>query len=98
MKENSKEVILEFALPEFKKDDIKIKFTENAVSVQAGRKIEKETQRKDFFHQEKTERSFNYTTTVPSINPSKAKIFFKGGILKISVPKKQFLAKSKKLL
>jgi len=85
MKHNSKEVVLEFSLPEFKKEDIKVRFAKNSVVIKAEKKLEKKIQRKDFFHQEKIQRNFNYATTLPTINPKKAKAEFKKGILRISV-------------
>lgn len=88
MKNNSKEVVLEFNLPEFNKKDIKVKLTKNSLGIKAEKKKELKVQKKDFFHQEKSYRSFSYATTLPSINPKKAKTEFKKGILKIKAPKK----------
>lgn len=87
MKNNKKEVVFEFSLPEFKQEDIKVKLTKNSVAVRADRKIEKEVKRKDFFHKEKSQSGFNYVTTTPPIDPNKAKISFTKGVLKVKVPK-----------
>jgi len=87
MKNNSKEVVLEFNLPEFKKKDIDVKLSKNSVFVRAEKKSEKKLQKKDFFHQEKTAKVFNYQTTLPKVNVKKAKIDFKLGVLKIVIPK-----------
>lgn len=88
MKNNSKEVVFEFHLPGFKKENIKIKLTKNSIAIKAEKKLEKGIQKKDFFHKEKTNENFNYSTTLPEINPKKAKIEFKKGILKITIPKR----------
>jgi len=87
MQHNLKEVKLEFKLPEFKKEDIKVKFGKNSFAIKAEKNLEKSVQRKDFFHQEKSQKAFSYSTTLPGINPKKAKAEFRKGILKISAPK-----------
>ncbi len=88
MKNNSKEVVLNFNLPEFNKEDIKIILNKNSLSIKAEKSIEKNIQRKDFFHKEKASHNFNYATTLPEINPKHSRIEFKKGILKITMPKK----------
>ncbi len=87
MKNNSKEVILEFNLPGFSKKDLNIKLSKNSISIKAEKKYKKQVQKKDFFHQEESYNGFRYSTTLPKINPNKAKITFKSGILKIIAPK-----------
>ncbi len=87
MEHNSKEVVLEFNLPEFSKKDIKVKLSKNSVAIEAKKSIEKKVQRRDFFHDEKTSHAFSYQTTIPAINPKKAKVEFKKGVLKIRAPK-----------
>ena len=47
----------------------------------------KKVQEEDFFHSEKYSKKFNYVTTLPKIDTTKAKIEFKKGILKIRAPK-----------
>lgn len=83
----SKEVILKFNLPEFSKKDINVKLSKNTASVKAEKTSEKKLKKKDFFHQEKTYKSFGYSTTLPRINPKKAKTEFRKGVLKITAPK-----------
>ena len=87
MKSNSKEVILEFNLPEFSKKDLSVKLFKNNISIKAEKKANKKIQKKDFLHQEKSYRGFRYSTTLPKINPNKAKINFNAGVLKIIAPK-----------
>ncbi len=87
MKDNSREIEFSFRLPEFDRKDINLHITKNSLSINARKKSEKKIKRKDFFHQERTERHFNYVTTLPNIKIKKAKIEFKKGILKIKAPK-----------
>ena len=88
MKNNSKEVSLDFNLPDFSKKDIKIKFSKGNVVIKAEKKQEKHVKRKDFFHEEKIYRKFDYSTTLPEVNSKKAKIKFNQGKLNIKIPKK----------
>lgn len=85
MKTSSKEVVLELNLPGFDRKDVKIKITKNGVMVEAEKKQENKVQRKDFFHEQKTYRSFSYVTNVPEVDPKKAKISFKNGKLQIAM-------------
>ena len=87
MKHNKKEVELEFKLPDFERKDIEIDIGKDEVLIRANKKIFKEERKKDFFHSEKIERSFDYRTTIPPINSKKAKIQFNKGILKINIPR-----------
>ena len=85
MKTSLKEVVLGLDLPGFDRKDVKVKVTKNGVVVKAEKKQEKRVQRKDFFHEQKTYRSFSYVTNVPEVDPKKAKISFRKGKLRITV-------------
>lgn len=87
MEHNKKEVILNFNLPHFTRSDINVNISKNSVAIRANRKLSKNIQKKDFFHSEKSTSSFDYLTTTPLINPKKAKIEFKKGVLKIKAPR-----------
>jgi HSP20 family molecular chaperone IbpA len=85
MKFNSKEVILEFDLHGFHRDDIKVKLSKNDLSIKAIKKVKSKIQKKDFFHSEFSKKFFKYETSLPKVNPATAKVEFKKGILKIRV-------------
>jgi HSP20 family molecular chaperone IbpA len=87
MKNNSKEVILEIPLKKFKRDEINVKIKKDYVEVKADKKTEKNLQRKEFFHEERTENTFYYKTSIPPTDYKKALVEFRGGILKIRIPK-----------
>ena len=87
MKNNSKEVVLEFNLPSFKREDINLKLSKDSIVIKADKKFRNKIQKKDFFHAEKSHQKFYYATTLPKINPKKAKIKFDKGVLKIAAPK-----------
>lgn len=84
---SDKEVEFEFELPHFKKDEIKVKINKNSVEIKGEKKHEIKMQKKDFFHEEKHHHTFHYMTTLPNVNPKKAKTSFSKGVLKIKVPR-----------
>jgi HSP20 family protein len=88
MKSDSKKVVLKFELPEFNKKDINLRISKNFIQVKAEKKSENKTQKKGFAYEEKVQRSFDYSTSIPTIIPAKTKIEFKKGVLKITAPRK----------
>ena len=87
MKENLKEVKFEFDLPGFENKDVMVKIRKDSLSIGAEKKMENKVQKKNYFHEEKSYRSFAYSTSLPKVNPKKAKTSFKSGKLRIVVPK-----------
>ncbi len=84
---SDKDVTMEFDLPHFKKDEIKVKLNKNSAQITGEKKQSMKTQRKDFFHEEVHHHTFHYATTLPEINPKKAKTTFSNGKLKIKAPR-----------
>ena len=87
MKNKSNEVELEFKLPDFNREDIKVKITKNSAVIKAEKKQKNEEEKDGFFHQESSHRIFNYITSLPYVEHKKAKVDFKKGVLNIKVPK-----------
>lgn len=89
MKNHSNEVLFEFDLPEFKRDEIKVKFHNSLIYIIASKRTEIKEERKGFMHDETTSKSFEYKATLPeSAYTKNAKIEFEKGVLKIRIPKK----------
>ena len=82
-----KDIRMEFNLPYFKKNEIKVRINKNSAEIRGEKKHESKIKRKDFFHEERHSHSFHYATTLPNVNPKKAKMTFSKGKLKIKVPK-----------
>jgi HSP20 family molecular chaperone IbpA len=59
MRHNSKQVEMEFELPGFDRKDIKVNISKNSASINAEKERKIKVKRKDFFHAEKTYRSFS---------------------------------------
>lgn len=90
MMENKKDiVVLEFDLPEFKRDEISVKVKDDEVQIKAKSKEENSLEEEDFNWFEKSSRTFDYSSSLPPVEGKNAKIEFKKGKLKISVPKKE---------
>lgn len=88
MKDGGDNVLLEFGLPGFKRDDIKIKFHGKSVSIRASMKSEILEERTDYLHDEKMSSVFTYESSLPkNVDTRKAKIDFNRGILRIRIPK-----------
>lgn len=87
MKQNNKEIFLKFDLHGFDRDDIKIRLSKNSINIKAIKSNKTKKQRENFFHVEKLNNRFDYNSSLPKIDPKKAKIEFKKGELKIRAPK-----------
>ncbi len=87
MEHDKKEVKVSLKLPDFERREIQTEIKKDSISVRAHKKLFKKIRKKGFFHSEKTEKSFDYTTNVPEINPRKVKIEFKKGVLRIKSPR-----------
>ena len=88
VKTNSKEVILEFDLPGYKRDEVRVNVPRHSLIIKESRNIEKSVQKKDFYHREKRSHGFNYKTTLPDVESKNTKITYKKGKLKIVIPRK----------
>ena len=88
MKIHEDKIILKFDLPEFERDEIKVKFPDNRIHVTASRHKQIKQRQNGFFHDEKTSCDFEYETTLPkNVYTKNAKIDFSRGVLKIEIPK-----------
>ncbi|MCX8158957.1 MAG: Hsp20/alpha crystallin family protein [Candidatus Pacearchaeota archaeon] len=84
-----KDIVLKFDLPGFDKKDVKVMLKRDRALIEAEKKIEKKIKKKDYYHEEKSYRSFSYSTSLPEIDVEKAKTEFKNGVLKIFAPRKK---------
>lgn len=82
------DIKLEFDLPEFNKEDLKIKIEENFINISGEKKIEKKHEKEGYHSEEKTERTFSYYSNLPPVKADKADIKFENNKLKITIPKK----------
>ena len=90
LEETEDEYIVSAELPGMNKDDIKVKVTEDGITISGERKMEKEEKGKTYHRIEMTYGSFKRTISFPDeVVPDKAKATYKDGILRVTVPKSQ---------
>lgn len=89
MMENKKDmVVLEFDLPEFSREEIKVKVGDDKISISAKKKEEDKLDEEDLKWFEKSSRTFSYSSSLPPVKGKEAEIEFKKGRLKVFIPKK----------
>jgi len=91
VREDEKNYTIELALPGFSKDEIKISFEEEILTITAGRQPKEDVSGpkytwNEFGYKSKYERSFQLPETVDADNISAA---FENGILLVTLPKKE---------
>jgi len=91
VREDEKNYSIELALPGFSKDEIKISFEEEILTITAGRQPKEDVSGpkytwNEFGYKSKYERSFQLPETVDADNISAA---FENGILLVTLPKKE---------
>jgi HSP20 family protein len=88
IQETEKEYLVKLEIPEVKKDDVKVTFQENELTVTGERKLEKEEKGKKFHRIERAYGTFVRTFTIPT-DADETKIFaeFKDGMLTVKLPK-----------
>ena len=91
VREDEKDYTIELALPGFSKDEIKISFEEEVLTITAGRQPKEDVTGpkytwNEFGYKSKYERSFQLPETVAADNISAA---FENGILLVTLPKKE---------
>ena len=97
--ETDKEMTVEAELPGVDEKDIDVTVTDNLLTIKGEKKQEKEEKKKDYHLTERSYGSFSRSMTLPfDADPAKIKAAFKGGVLKITLPKPpEVKAKVKKI-
>lgn len=89
MENNENEIVLEFDLPGFKREDIDVKITDNSIKIKAERKVDTKVEIEGFMQEATHAQSFNYSSNLPNVKPEGSKIDFNedSGKLRIKIPK-----------
>lgn len=80
-------IVLEFDLPEFRREDIDIKIFTDKLEIDAKKKEEHKIDEEGLKSFEKINRTFTYSSSLPKVKADKAEIEFERGHLKITVPR-----------
>jgi len=81
-------IIAKAELPGVNKEDIKITFSDNTLSIRGERKEEKDTKKENYYCCERVHGSYSRTIALPvDIDRERIKSSFKNGVLEIVLPK-----------
>ena len=87
--ETEKEYVIEYLVPGFKKEEIKVALENNLLTVSAETKTEESTESKRYTRKEFTSKSFSRAFTLPeNIDADRLEAKQENGILMITIPKK----------
>jgi len=90
IKENPDEIVVAAEIPGMKKSDIKLAISDNQLSIQGERKMEKEEKNETYYRIERTYGKFKRVITLPSeVEDEKVTATYKDGILQIRLPKSE---------
>jgi len=88
IQETDKEYLLKLEIPEVKKEDVRVTFADNELTITGERKLEKEEKNKKFHRIERAYGTFLRTFTMP-YDADETRIYaeFKDGLLLVKLPK-----------
>ncbi len=90
IKENPDEIIVSAEIPGMKKSDIKLTLSDNQLTIQGERKMEKEDKNETFYRIERTYGKFKRVIGLPvEVEDSKVSATYKDGVLQIRLPKSE---------
>ncbi len=90
IREDRNSIVLEADLPGVKPEDFKLSIENNKLTLSGERKIEKESKGENFHRVERSYGNFSRTFTLPStVNVDDAKAEFSGGVLRVTLPKRE---------
>lgn len=100
IRENETDFMLELEIPGFRKEDFNIELDNDVLTISSEVKSEGETKEETYTRREFSVSSFKRAFTLPeSVNESAIKAIYDGGILKLTLPKKEeALPKPKRLI
>ncbi len=86
--EHDDDYVVSFDLPGMEKDQISVKFEDNALTVSGERKLEKQEDSKNWCYVERVYGKFSRSVTLPKdVKAEEIKANYKNGVLEITIPK-----------
>lgn len=84
------DVVLKMDLPEMKREDIKVTFENNVLSVEGERKFEKDVQTEQFHRSERGFGAFHRSFSLPAtVDASRVEASYTDGVLTIRLPRRE---------
>ena len=85
-----KDVIVKMDLPDMKREDIKVTFENNVLSIEGERKFADEVQREQFHRIERGYCSFRRSFTLPAtVDAGRVDVTFQDGVLTVKLPQRE---------
>ncbi|MBV8270586.1 MAG: Hsp20/alpha crystallin family protein [Planctomycetaceae bacterium] len=85
--EREGKVVVRVDLPGLTKEDIKVELTDNLLTLQGERKLEKKEEREGYYYNERFQGSFYRAIPLPEgVDASKATAEFRNGVLEVVIP------------
>lgn len=95
--ENDKEYKVEAELPGFSKDEIEVNFEEGKLIISARKNEEENIEEKNYIHRERKTSEMTRRMFFKDVDEENLSAQLDGGVLEITIPKKENLNKSKKI-
>lgn len=89
VKEDDKNYLIEADLPGLKKDEVKISYNNDALTIAAERKEETNEEKDNYVHRERSYSAMQRTLYLPNIDPKNIKAKLDEGVLKLTIKKDQ---------
>lgn len=90
MYEEGDELVIKAEMPGIKKEEIRIDFAGDVLTISGDKKSEEKTERKDYYRYERSFGSFSRKLHLPlEVKIDKAKASFSNGVLEIRMPKSE---------
>jgi len=88
--EDENAFLIKVDLPEVSRDDVKVSFNENTLSISGERRVENEQKRENYHRVERSYGQFYRSFTLPpNVNAEAINAQFKDGVLRLTLPKRE---------
>ncbi len=88
--ETENEIVVKAELPEVKKEDVKVTFENNLLTIHGERKLSEETKKENYHRVERSYGEFTRSFVLPNfVDPAKINAEFKEGILRVTMAKRE---------
>ena len=85
-----KDIILKAELPEMKREDIKVSFENNTLTLEGERTFKRDEQGEKYHRVERGYGSFRRSFTMPAnVDPSRVEADYKDGVLTVKLPRRE---------
>jgi HSP20 family protein len=84
------EVVVKAELPDMKREDIKVTFENNILTIEGERQTEKTNENDKYHRVERSYGQFRRSFTLPStVDPSKVQASYRDGVLTVELPRRE---------